>query len=255
MEIITVRVDASLVAAVFLVILFYHELTALGTIHVNGLEVADKVTFWVIGATVEFLATSLCLSGNNLSGTTRPRTTGQGDGTGAIALRETRAGQEKAESSQLLYHGTTALVAQLVGGLVHGALQAFVGGHYGFHLVSEGEEKITQHLRPLYLVLLNLVQFSFHTGGEIFVYHLREGFHQDVINDSSKGCGNKLLVAAGNILAVQQHGNNGCVGGRATNALFFQGLYDGGIGVAGWSLGKVLLRIKFLGGKLFSHLQ
>ena len=146
MEIITVGIDTGLVATVFLVVFFHHELATLGTIHVDGLEMTDKVALRIIGTTVELLATALCLSGYNLTSTTRSGAASQGNGAGIVALWETRTSQEKAESTKLFYHVTTAFVANLVGGLVHGTLKAFVGGHDVFHLVSEGEEKVSQHL-------------------------------------------------------------------------------------------------------------
>jgi hypothetical protein len=60
MQIITFGINAGFVAAVFLVVFFHHELAAFRAILVDGLKVADKVTFGVFGAAVKFFAPAPC---------------------------------------------------------------------------------------------------------------------------------------------------------------------------------------------------
>ena len=66
-QIVTVRVDTRLVAAVLFVKLFYQEPAALWAVLVDWFKVADKITLWIICTAVERLTASLCFAFYNIT--------------------------------------------------------------------------------------------------------------------------------------------------------------------------------------------
>lgn len=88
MQIVTVRVDTRLVAAVLLVKLFYEEPAALRAVLVDRFKVTDKITLWIVGTAVEGFSSSLGLAFYNVAATAFTWTFCQWNRLGVVTLRE-----------------------------------------------------------------------------------------------------------------------------------------------------------------------
>ena len=65
----------------------------------------------------------------------------------------------------------------------------------------------------------------------------------------------EVLALLHHVLPVQNGGHRGCIGGGATDALFFHSPDEGGIGIVGRGLGEVLVPAEFLQGQGLSLRQ
>ena len=194
MQIVTVRIDAGLVAAVLFVKLFYEEPAALWAVLVDRLKVADEITLWIVGTAVEGFAASLCFAFYNVAATVFARTFCQRNRLCVVTLREARTCKEVTKASELLYHWLTAKVALKVGLLVQKALDAFLSFHNFVYTLFEWTVKILHHGVPDKGVVFYFIKLVFYFGGKGFVYNIRERLNKNLRNNFSKLCRNQLFV-------------------------------------------------------------
>ena len=97
---------------------------------------------------------------------------------------------------------------------------------------------------PVSLAALDLIQILFHLGREVHIHDVGELLQHQAIHRPAQQGGLELFLVALHIAAVNDGGDNGCVGGRTTDAVFFQCLDEGRFGVAGGRLGELLLALQ-----------
>ena len=166
-------------------------------------------------------------------------------GLGKRTLRIARTGQEAAEAAGLDDHLLAAHVAHLVGQLVRHldalAVQILLRL---VQLRLEASIELPQQILPVLLALFYLVQIFLHPSGERRVDHVMElVLHQpgDHFAQRRRTQGAPFLD---HILPGEDDGHGGGVGGGTADALFFQGLDEGGLGVPSGGLGEVLLLVR-----------
>ena len=143
--------------------------------------------------------------------------------------------------AQLDDHGRAAFIA----GQVRGHSFALQVLHLDFGLFQVFLERIVEVLQglcPGQLPFFHLVQLVFHLGRELDVEDIPEILHQEVIDQTTQVGGKKPAFFLGDIFPLLDIVENGGVGRRAADALFFQVFDQGRLGVPGGRLGEVLLR-------------
>ena len=160
---------------------------------------------------------------------------------GEGALRPAGAGQKPPEPAHLHHHFPAAQVAHLVGLLV-GHLDALPVqlGLRLFQLRVETGVELAQHLLPLGLPRLHLVQAALHLGGEVGVHDVREFLLHQSRDHLAQGGGAQVFALLHHVLPIGDGGDGGGVGGRTAHPLLLQGLDQGGLGEPGRGLGEVL---------------
>ena len=114
----------------------------------------------------------------------------------------------------------------------HGHLLA---RHVRFHFAHLGHERLPEVLHHHYPVLLaaaNAVELVFKVAGESVVHVLREKLHQEVADNLARVRRREPTAFQFGVLAVHQRVDDGRVGGRTANAIFFQRLHERSFGVA-----------------------
>ena len=164
------------------------------------------------------------------------------NGLGERALRPARAGQEAAELAVFDHKVPPAQITDLVG-LLYGDLDTGpLEGLLGLlHLLVEALVEVAQNGLIGQLAGLHLVKAVFHAGGELHVDDVVEAVLHKLRDHLAQGGGLELFLLFEHVLPVLDGGDNGGIGGRTAHALFLHGLDQGGLGVAGGRLGKVLL--------------
>ena len=104
--------------------------------------------------------------------------------------------------------------------------------------------EVIHRLVPVGLAALDLIQIFFHLGREVHIHDVWKLLQHQAIHRPAQQGGLELFLVALHIAAVDDGGDNGCVGGRTTDAVFFQCLDEGRFGVAGGRLGELLLTLQ-----------
>ncbi len=106
--------------------------------------------------------------------------------------------------------------------------------------------ELAEHILPVLLPGLHIVQPPFHLGGEAGVHNIGEFvFHQGG-DHLAQHRGLEAFPLLDDIVPVHNGGDGGGVGGGTPNALFLQQPDQGGLGEPGGGLGEVLGGIVFL---------
>ena len=164
---------------------------------------------------------------------------------GEVALRPAGTGQEAAEPAGLDDQVPPALGTDLLRNLVWhlDALPVQVLLRL-VELCLKAAVEVREHLLPVGLSLLHLVQPLLHLGGEGVVHDIVEFvLHQAGDHLAQRG-GAEVLPLLHHVLPVQDGGDGGGVGGGASDTLLFQSLDEGGLGVPGGGLGEVLVLLQ-----------
>ena len=98
------------------------------------------------------------------------------------------------------------------------------------------------HHYPVLLATADAVEFVFKVAGEGVVHVLREELHQEVADNLAGVRGCEATAFQFGVLAVHQRVDDGRVGGRTTDAIFFQRLHERSFGVARRWLREMLFR-------------
>ena len=118
-------------------------------------------------------------------------------------------------------------------------LVAVVGGEH--QLFGEGRIEVGDDLVPVGAVLFDAVEHVFHPGGEADVHDVGKVLAQKVGDAEGDLGGHHVLAFLSHIFAAGEHGDDGGIGRRPADALFFHRLDEGSIGIAQRGLGELLL--------------
>ena len=130
----------------------HHEVSAVRTDLLSRLICAYEIAFWIVGASVEFTPFSAMLfTSYNLTVATWTRTFTERYRLCILALRETRAGQEMAETAKFLDHRSAALGTFIFCQLIHAAPLGLKVCHDVIHLFLERLVELAYHLAPVVL--------------------------------------------------------------------------------------------------------
>src|SRR5712691_11799710 len=150
---------------------------------------------------------------------------------GVLAVRIAGAGQEPPHADHLDDHGLAALLACEICGLLlalHVA-HVLIGD---LEALLEGLVELVEHLHPLHLAFLDLVELVLHPGGELDVEDARERVDQELVDDLAQVGGEEAVLLLLHVLLVLDGGEDGRVGRRAPDALLFQLLHQRRLGEA-----------------------
>ena len=106
--------------------------------------------------------------------------------------------------------------------------------------------ELADHVLPLYIAGLHIVQLLLHTGGELYIHDVGEALTHQVVDHLPQRCDAQVLALLDDVLAVQNGGHGGGIGGGAADAVLLHGTDQRGVGVPGGRLGEVLRRGKAL---------
>src|SRR5690242_10762732 len=156
-----------------------------------------------------------------------------------IAIGITGTAEEKAVAADAFEQfSLAALLAFLSGGNA-----GFVGKHLLGSFVEVHDEFFPEFLdgfAPVELAFFDVVEFFLETGSEGDVEDVLEAFDQEHADAFAEHGGGEAALLFFHVFALDDGGNDGSVGGRAANAIFFQFLDESGFGVTRRRLGEVL---------------
>ena len=104
----------------------------------------------------------------------------------------------------------------------------------------ERHVELADQVLPLDLAGLHIVQLLLHAGGELYIHDVREPLAHQVVDHAAQRCQAQVLALLDDVLAVQNSGHGGRIGGGAANAVLLHGADKGGVGIAGRGLGEML---------------
>ena len=104
----------------------------------------------------------------------------------------------------------------------------------------EAAVKFLDGFLPRQLAFFDFVEFLFHASRETHVEDILETLDQQDAHFFAEHRGRKSALVLGDVLPVDNRGDDRSVGGGASDALFFQLLHQRGVGVARRRLGKML---------------
>src|SRR5690606_4074414 len=108
-------------------------------------------------------------------------------------------------------------------------------------LALEGPVEVLQHLLPVDVALLDLVELALHPAGEVHLEEGREERHQQLDHRLAQGRRVETLLLELDVLAVEQGRDDLGVRGRPADPLLLQLLDQARLAVARRRLGEVLL--------------
>ena len=142
-------------------------------------------------------------------------------------------------------HGAAALLTLLVG--------LFLEGLHVFHVLLralqihfEFSVELAQSLSPANLSFLDFIEFFFHARGVLNVKDVGKTGHQQITDDETQFRGNKLPLFFNDVLTVLDSRQNRGVGGRPSDAFFFEGFDECSLGETRRGLSKMLFRNKLV---------
>ncbi len=136
--------------------------------------------------------------------------------------------------------GAVAEVADLVGRDLD-PLHVRFGG---LQLLLKGIVELVEHLRHLFLAGGDVVELVFHLGRELEVENLGKLIDQEVGHRHSQVGRVEAPLFLLDVAAILDRLDDGGVGAWAADGLFFKGLDERGLAVAGRGLGEMLGRVE-----------
>src|ERR1035437_6663690 len=170
---------------------------------------------------------------------------------GVGALGVAGASDELAVLAPFQHEGLAALAAHLTGGFFHpldvghvlfGVLQIFVEA-----LVEVGHGN-----PPVEFALFDFVEFFFHPRGVLHLEDVVETLQQQAGHDDAQFRGRGAAAFLLDVLALQNRGEDGGVGGGPADAVGFQAFDQGGFVVTRRRLGEVLFGLDGLEAQQFA---
>ena len=104
----------------------------------------------------------------------------------------------------------------------------------------EGDVELADQILPFHLTGLHVVQLLLHAGGELHVHDVREALAHQVVDHAAQRRETQVLALLDDILAVENGGDGGRIGGGAADAVFLHSADEGGVRIARRRLGEVL---------------
>ncbi len=160
---------------------------------------------------------------------------------GVIAFRVFGAADEAAVAPEADREGGTALGTGLFDDFLGdvATLDVLLGV---IDPVLEGPPELFQQGDPVFFSAGDGVELVLQPGGEVVVHVGGEVLGQEPVDDAAHIRGVETFLFQFHVFPPLQGGDDAGVGGGAADAVFFQGLDQGGLGVARRRLGEVLLR-------------
>ena len=106
--------------------------------------------------------------------------------------------------------------------------------------------ELADQVLPPDIAGLHIVQLFLHAGGELHVHNIGEALAHQVVDHLPQRGDAQVFALLDDVLAVQNGGHGGGVGGGTADAVFLHGADEGGIGVPRGRLGEMLGRCKAL---------
>ena len=148
--------------------------------------------------------------------------------------------------SPLQHQRSAAPLALLVGGLLH-ALDVF---HVLFsvgEIPLEFVVELPERVRPLLFAVFDLVEFSFETRRVLRIEYVLKVLDEQIGNDQADFRGNEFSTTARrllHVLALLDRAQDGGIGGRPSDAAFFELLHQRRLVETRRRFGEVLLRLE-----------
>ena len=162
-----------------------------------------------------------------------------------LALGIVRAGEELSVSAPLDDHGGSALVALLVGLLLHAldVLHLLAGAEeVSFELAPELRERV----EVVVGAVLDLVELLLHRGGVLDVHDVVEVVDEQVRHHEAELGGEELALALLDVLPGLDGGDDRRIRGRTSDAVFLELLHEARLGEARGGLGEMLIGVEVL---------
>src|SRR6185295_9980547 len=130
-------------------------------------------------------------------------------------------------------------------------LRDFLARHVLLDVVDQRDEwlpEFLQRLGPVFFAARHRVELVFERRGEAVLHVLVEVLGKETVDDLADVRRDEPAIVHVDVLAILERRDDGGVGGRATDAVFFQRLDQRGFGVTRWRLGEVLVALDFYQG-------
>lgn len=161
-----------------------------------------------------------------------------GEVLGVAAIWVACAGKERTSLTKLDDHRLLALLAENVGG------KTALDGFHGLGSLLKGWVKtcgeITEKVDPVKLTFGHLVEGIFHASCKTYVHERGEVPREQIADHRTKICGDEMLVHEVRVVAVDERGNNGGIGGWTADTTLFKITHKGGFCVARRRLRELL---------------